>query len=288
LAYARVENNVPQAIASMEKAVSCNSKDARYLYELGLLYEAGSVPPQERLSLLERNHETVLQRDDALSREIMLLVQLGNYDRASELLATHHFHVWEGGGRIHNVYVDAHLLKGHEHFTAGRFDEALESFSAALEYPKNLEVGRPYSGGRAAQVYYFIGTVFEAMDDANKAKEYYEDVVAMEYRVSEMSFYQGLVFRRQGQIEKANRIFEELIALGKQRLQAATSLDFFAKFGERQSEMRRRAQAHYLLGLGYLGRGDEEEARNQFKKSLELNIHHLWAKQQLLWLDNSK
>jgi len=285
LAYARVENNVPEAIASMEKAISCNSKDARYLYELDLLYEAGSVSPGQRLSLLERNHETVLQRDDALSREIMLLVQLGKYDKAVDLLTTHHFHVWEGGGRIHNVYVDVHLLKGYEHFTAGRFNEALESFSAALEYPKNLEVGRPYRGGRAAQVYYFIGTVYEAMDNAKKAKEYYKDMVAMPYGVSEMSFYQGLAFRRLDQEEKANQIFEKLIDFGKKRLQAATSLDFFAKFGERQSEMRRRAQAHYLLGLGYLGRGDRGEARAQFKKSLELNINHLWAKQQLAWLD---
>lgn len=285
LAYARVENNVHEAIASMEKAVSCKSNDARYLYELDLLYEAGSVSPARRLSLLEKNHETVLQRDDALSREIMLLVQLGKYGRAVELLATHHFHVWEGGGRIHNVYVDAHLLRGDEHFTAGRYDEALQSFSAALEYPRNLEVGRPHSGGRAAQAYYFIGSVYEAMDDEEKAKEYYENGVAMPYGVSEMSYYLGLAFRKLGQEEKANHIFLKLIDFGKQRLQTASSMDFFAKFGERQSAMYRRAQAHYLLGLGNLGRGDKEEARVQFEKSLELNINHLWAKKQLAWLD---
>jgi len=285
LAYARVENNIPEAIACMEKALSCNSKDARYLYELDLLYETGSVSPEKRLSLFEKNHETALQRDDALSREIMLLVQLGKHDRAIDLLAAHHFHVWEGGGRIHSVYVDAHLLKGHEHFTAGRFNEALESFSAALEYPKNLEVGRPYSGGRAAQVYYFIGTVYEAMDDKEKAKEYYEDLVAMEYEVSEMSYYQGLAFRKLGREEKASQIFEKLIDFGKQRLQAASSMDFFAKFGERQSAMYRQANASYLLGLGYLGRGDKEQARTQFKNSLEMNLNHIWAKQQLDWLE---
>lgn len=288
LAYALVDNNVHEAIASMEKAVFCNSKDARYLCELDLLYEAGGVSPGKRLSLFEKNHETALQRNDALSREIMLLVQLGKYDRAVDLLGTHHFHVWEGGGRIHNVYVDAHLLKGHEHFTAGRFNEALESFSAALEYPKNLEVGRPYSGGRAAQVYYFIGTVYEAMDDLEKAKEYYGNLVAMEGGMSEMSYYQGLAFRKLGQEEKASQIFEKLIDFGKQRFQAASSMDFFAKFGERQSAMRRRAQAHYLLGLGYQGRGDKEQARTQFKKSLEMNINHIWAKQQLTWLDNRR
>lgn len=286
LAYARVENNVPKAIVSLEKAVSCNGEDARFFYELDLLYEAGGVSPEKRLALLEKNHETVLRRDDALSREIMLLVQLGKYQRAVDLLAAHHFHVWEGGGRIHNVYVDAHLLKGCEHFTAGEYTEALESFQAALEYPENLEVGRPYSGGRAAQAYYFIGSVYEVMDDVEKAKEYYEDAAAMRYGWSEISYYQGLVFRKLGQEEKADQMFEGLIEFGKERLKAAPSMDFFAKFGERQSVMRRKANAHYLLGLGYLGKENKSEARAQFQKAVELNINHLWAKQQLSWLQS--
>jgi tetratricopeptide (TPR) repeat protein len=94
-----------------------------------------------------------------------------------------------------------------------------------------------------------------------------------------------LAFRKLGREEKASQIFEKLIDFGKQRLQAATSMDFFAKFGESQSAMYRQANAHYLLGLGYLGREDKEQARVQFKKSLELNINHLWAKLQLAWLD---
>jgi tetratricopeptide (TPR) repeat protein len=217
----------------------------------------------------------------------MLLVQLGKYQRAVDLLAGHHFHIWEGGGRIHNVYVDAHLLKGCKHFSEGEYAEALKSFEAALEYPENLEVGRPYGGGRTAQVYYFIGLVYEAMDDVKKAKEYYGDMVAVKHGWSEISYYQGLVFRKFRQEEKADRMFEGLIEFGKERLQAAPSLDFFAKFGERQSAMRRQANAHYLIGLGYLGKENKSEARAQFQKAVELDINHLWAKQQLSWLENS-
>ena len=285
LAYAQVENDVAKAVTSLEQAVALNSKDARFFYELDLLYEAAGASPEKRLSLLEKNHETVLLRDDALSREIMLLVQLGKYQRAVDLLAGHHFHVWEGGGRIHNVYVDAHLLKGCEHFAAGEYTEALESFEAALEYPENLEVGRPYSGGRAAQIYYFIGLVYEVRDDVEKAKEYYEDAAAMRHGWSEISFYQGLMFRKLGLEEKADQMFEGLIEFGKQRLKAAPSMDFFAKFGERQSAMRRKANAHYLLGLGYLGKQNQREARAQFQKAVELNINHLWAKQYLEWME---
>jgi tetratricopeptide (TPR) repeat protein len=38
-AYARLENDIPKAIASLEKAVACNKDDSRLYYELDLLYE---------------------------------------------------------------------------------------------------------------------------------------------------------------------------------------------------------------------------------------------------------
>ncbi len=282
LAYARVENDVSKAIASLEKAVACNRKNPRLFYELDLLYEAGSAPPEKRLKLLEKNHEVVLQKDDALSREIILLVQLGNYDKAIDLLARHHFHIWEGGGRIHNVYVDAHLLRGQERFDGRRYREALKDYEAALDYPENLEVGRPSHGGRAPQVYYCLGTVYEALGDVKKAKESYERSVSFKRGWSELSYYQGLTFRKLGRIEEAKQMLEGLINFGKKRVEAAPSMDFFVKFGEVQSARVRRANAHYLLGLGYLGMFKKDEARREFKEALDLNINHLGAKQKLL------
>jgi len=62
-------------------------------------------------------------------------------------------------------------------------------------------------------------------------------------------------------------------------------MDYFAKFGERQSVMVRRANAFYLLGLGYQGKGNLEKAKNEYKKALELNINHVWAKHQLAQLN---
>lgn len=281
LAYARVKNDMLKAIASLEKALACNRKDPRLYYELDLLYEAGGISPQKRLELLEKNHDIVMQRDDALSREITLCVQIGKYDRAIELMTRHHFHVWEGGGRIHNVYVDAHLLRGQEHFAAKRYKEALRDYEAALEYPENLEVGRPFRGGRSSQVFYFIGTAYEALGNEEKAKEFYEKSVALRHGWSEICYYQGLAFQKLGRNEEASQMFDGLVKFGKERLKAAPSMDFFAKFGERQSAAIRRANAHYLLGLGYLGKGKRDEANAQFNKALELNIDHLGAKHHL-------
>jgi len=280
-AYSRIKNDIPEAITCMEKAIKCNPCDPRYYYELDILYEMEGVPLEKRLELLEKNHKIVQERDYSLTREIILYVQSGYYDRAINILKNHHFHVWEGGGKIHNVYVDAHLLRGKKRFKSRKFKHVLEDYKAALEYPENLEVGKPYYGGREPQIYYLIGTVYEAMGNIGKAKVCYEKSIKKRYGLSEMKYYQGLALKKLGQNEKANNIFDGLIKYGKERLKRASSMDFFAKFGEKQSIQFQLANAHYLTGLGCLGKGKKEKAKTEFKETIKLNPNHLWAKIRL-------
>jgi Tfp pilus assembly protein PilF len=58
-------------------------------------------------------------------------------------------------------------------------------------------------------------------------------------------------------------------------------MQFFAKFGKKRSKNEQMADAYYLLGLGYLGKGNQTEAKTFFEKALDLNINHLWAQVQL-------
>ena len=55
------------------------------------------------------------------------------------------------------------------------------------------------------------------------------------------------------------------------------AVDYFAKFGEKQSQRVREANAHYLIGLGQLGLGDKPKAAVEFKQALELHPAHLGA-----------
>jgi len=280
-AYARNENDLPKAIASLERAVACKPDDPRLYLELDQMYEAGGVPAEKRLALLEKNQATIAQYDDPLAREIVLLVQLGHYDKAIELLKGHHFHVWEGGGMIHEVYVNAHLLRGEDHLSAKRHGEALKDFEAALEYPENLEVGRPARDARALEIYYLVGAAQEALGHTSRAKQFYEKSVAELYGRSEIGYYQGLALRKLGRDGEATELFDGLVSHGKERLAASPGLDFFAKFGERQSERSRLAEAHYLTGLGHLGKGQKEEAKVEFEQTLTLNPNHAWVKMQM-------
>ncbi|GAG26513.1 unnamed protein product, partial [marine sediment metagenome] len=183
----------------------------------------------------------------------------------------------------HDVYVDGHLLRGSQRLNKGRFDEALKDFHAASEYPENLSVGRPRNDRRASQVAYCIATAYEALDNAEKAAEYYKK--AAEQRVaaasSEARFYQGLSFGELGRQSEADKIFDELIKSGRQRLSERSAVDIFAKFGEGQTAAARKASAHYALGLGYLGRGQREKAKIEFEKAVEQNVSHVWARARL-------
>jgi len=279
-AYARDRNNVPKAIASYEKAVACNKYEPRFYYELDLLYERdGRLSPQERLALLESNNQTIIKRDDAFSRKALLYVQIGDYDKALDLMVNRHFHTWEGGATVHGAFVDSHLLRGTNHFKAGRYREALKDYQAALLYPENLETSEPYRGGRACQVYYFIATAYEALGNTEKAREAYEKSVNAKQRQawSYLRYYQALSFQKLGRRDKANEILDGLIAFAT----AEAAVDFFAKFGEKEPPKFRRANNNYLLGLAHLGGGMRTEAKAEFEKAIKLNPNHLWAAIQL-------
>ncbi|MHC4432977.1 MAG: DUF5107 domain-containing protein, partial [Planctomycetota bacterium] len=282
-AYYRTENDIPKAVASYEKAVACNRRDARLYYELDRLYEAGNVSLDRRLALFEGNHEIAVQRNDSFLREIMVLVSTGKYDLAIDHLTNNHFHVREGGGRIHDVFVDAHLLRGLRRAGNGRLQDALADFLKASEYPENLSVGRPSNDRRAAQVACHIATAYAALGDDTKAQVFYKKAAEQERTRSwpEARFYQGMSLVRLGRTEPGGKIFDELIESSKQRLSEQQEVDVFAKFGEGETPQARKASAHYALGLGYLGRGRNELARTEFEKAIELNVSHVWARAQL-------
>jgi len=271
LAYARVKNDLPRALELYRQALAASPGDAKLYAELDQLEEAARTPLGERFERLEKNQAAVERRDDAVAREIQLLVRLGRYDRAIGLLAARHFHVWEGGGEIHGVFVEAHLLRGLKSLDAGDARAALKDFEAALTYPDNLEVGEPAGGGGSAKIYFLVGTAKEALGGRSEAQQAYEKAASMGRGWSEQSYYQALAHRKLGRAAEAAKLLDGLVRAAGERLKTSPAMDFFEKFGEKQSAMAQRAQAHYLLGLGRLGQGQSAEARKEFENALELN-----------------
>ena len=281
LAYARVKNDLPAAVASLERAVSLNKRDGRLYYELDLLYEAASADPRTRLALLEKNHAVIAGNDNALAREVGLLLHAGRSAKALDILRTHHFHVWEGGGEIHGLWVEANLAAGRQHLDRKSYGRALEAFEKALAYPRNLDVGPPSSGPGSPKIFYFIGQAQKALGNKTEAASSYEKAAAFRAGLTEQAYYSGLALSELGRTSEAAARFEDLARRAREALAASPSMDFFEKFGERQSARSRQANLHFLAGLGLLGMGNERDAVAEFDKVVSIDPGHLEARRFL-------
>lgn len=281
LAYSRIKNDLPAALASLEKAVALNPQDARFYYELDVLYEAAGTEAGKRLARLEEAHEAVSTNDNALAREVELLVGVGRTSRALEILRSHHFHVWEGGGGLHGLWVEANLAVGRERLAEGDPRRALEACLQALEYPANLDVGPPSSGPGSPKIFVHLGEAHGALGQADEAKSCHEKAAAFRTGLSEQAYYRGLALKALGRPNEARGVFAGLTEKAREALAAAPAMDFFEKFGERQTARVRQANLHFLAGLGLLGSGRTAEARAEFEKAVSLDPGHREARRFL-------
>ena len=96
-----------------------------------------------------------------------------------------------------------------------------------------------------------------------------------------MLYYQGMAALKLGKTAEASQIFNEMIDMGAKGLAAGSDIDYFAKFGVKRSNRLRLADAHYLIGLGDLGKGDTAKAQDEFNAVLGLNVNHLGATVQI-------
>lgn len=279
LGFASMRRNDPVTAAGYyEKAIRADSSDPLYFYELDLLYDDLRKPASQRLAWLEKYGKTVEKRDDATSRKVKLYIETGQYEKALRILRNRHFHVWEGGGDIHSVFVDACLLNGLREMRKHRYIKALENFEAGATYPDNLEVGEPDHGGRNPEACYLAGLAWEASGDPAQAKSCYARAVAYpERRCSPLHYYRAMAFRKLGNPTEASRLLNDLEQYAQSRLDKTGKIDFFSKFGGQADSNKQRADLHYLLGLAALGKGETVRARNEFQEALQKDPGHSWA-----------
>ncbi|MGW8314101.1 MAG: DUF5107 domain-containing protein [Bacteroidales bacterium] len=284
MAYNKVNNDLPLAVEHYLKAISLRPGDQRLLYEVDLINAAGREDPSLRLQLLQDHHGAIADNNvsDALSREIMLLVQLEQYEEALQVLSDNYFKQWEGVSKAYNSYVDAHLILGWELMKQGRGEDALAQMKLAGEFPSNMMVAKPYRGGRSSEVAYFTGRVYEEMGEEELASASYASSVEERQALGldEHYYYRACSLRELGMEKEAEDIFNGLIALGEQRLDSSRP-DFFAKFGERETPEDKQSEAYYLMGLGYMGKGMDRKAEEMFSNAVELNVNHVWAARYL-------
>ena len=100
--------------------------------------------------------------------QITMMVELGHYQEAIELMATEKFIPLEMDQSFHEVYVQALMMRAKDHLNTGRIEEAILDYYKMLVYPENLGVGAPTTRAQA-HICYHLGLAYEKLGKYPKA-----------------------------------------------------------------------------------------------------------------------
>lgn len=265
-----------------DRAVKANPNDPLILTESDKIYEQAGVSSAERLKRLESHLVTVMKHDDAVMRLLTLYNEAARYDKAIRILQDRHFHLWEGGGQVHGMYVDSHLLKGLDLLKKKQYEKAIREFDLANQYPSNLEVAPSHRGGYEAKVYYLSGVAYERLNRPEQARECFERSAGASFRhsLTDLNYYKVKSLRRLNQTGEAEKVLAEMqstLDRTKRNL-----VDSYAKFGDANKNVQ-ESNMMYFAGLIRLLEGDEAAAKSDFAGALQLYPGNIWAK----WMEGS-
>ena len=280
--YYQYSHDLKKAISAYEKAFEVKKDDPVYYAELDPLYEMNNSPIEKRTRLFESKNDVVKQRDDAFVREIIVLNLSGQSEKAVEYLDKSNFHFREGSSRVRDITVDAHILLGKKYLEDKKSELALQQFLATVATPENSKSTSNLGDMRSPQINYYIGLVYEALGKKADAKSSFKQSSDQSLKENNyIRYYQGLSLLKLGNTVKASECFNALISEGDKQIKQGSEVDFFAKFGERESENVRLSNAYLLKGLGYKGLGDKAAANENLKKAVELSASNLYAKVEM-------
>ncbi|MFT3739654.1 MAG: DUF5107 domain-containing protein [Breznakibacter sp.] len=290
LAYYNKRSDKAKALQLLEKAFVCDTADARILMELDQLYKKLGRSHAERLAFLEKHLSLVEQRDDLCIERITLCNQLGDYDKARELIAGRKFHPWEGGeGKVTGQYVLCRVELAKRAIEDKQYAGALQLLEETEAYPHNLGEGK-LANAEENDIHYYKGLAYQGLGDMENARDCFmlatqgsdEPQQAFFYNDQQPDkiYYQGLAWRALGHEDKARSRFNKLIAHGRKHLFDTCKIDYFAvslpdlAIWDDDLNVRNRIHCYYVMGLGHLGLGEKKEATDFLSKLELLDINH--------------
>ena len=282
--YANINDDMPPANQSIEKAIELNPNDPLYFVEADNYYKYSGFSPARATELYEKNIPAISKTDEALEHYVFLCNYNGKYDKAIDLMKNRHFHSYETfEGNMHVKWVDAHILRGKMYFQDKQYDKALDDFMAATEFPVNLDLLRDSKSWLA---FYYIGLTYKQTGNAAKAEEYFRKCTDATniggwwgIPGSQVLYSKALSYRELGLPAKADSAFRAMIVQGNTDLNfKAHAAEDLASVKKRYDLRKNKANALLCIAFGNLGLGNSGVAAENFNKALMLDPYNLDAK----------
>ncbi len=263
-------NELDRAVDFYRKASQYAPEDYKLYLELENVMKGKVEKPESRLDLFLNSPGSIQARGDVAERMIKLHLDLDNHDDAIGLLESRSFSPWEGAYGLRSLYVDAYCSRGCKLYVAGRYAEALSDFERALEYPRNIGIGKPYHPSDARPLY-LAGVACGALGLDDRARGYFESAAEEVHdRPSELWYYEAMAKLKLGRNTEATIRLRELLDEVDKRLHDGGGS---------------HAESYYLAGLGWLGLGNRDLANDMFGRALAIDPGHRSARRKF-FLEN--
>ena len=259
------------------KAIELDPDSALFLEEADQVLEALGEDVEFRHELLKSHHETCVKRYYPLAGEVITGIFTGDFDYVLDLLENCYFPTREGVANFHDIYMDALILAGGEKVKDGKYQEAINLYNKAFDYPENHQVF--YVDGRSphdAQVYCAIAEAYEKLGDQDAAKDNWEKASKVNVKKTDYRYWQAMALAKTGKKAEAKEIYKALVKAGKDAM-VEDYVSFYGAEGTTGATVASiNTKALYTSGLGYKGLGRNLKARKCFKESVKLKPDNLW------------
>lgn len=261
--HREAKQDLEAAESWLRRAVAFRPNDVRPYLELNEVLRARRTSPEVRLAALDDAVPNVQRRGALAAAQIDACTDLARWERALEELHTHTFHRWEGDFSMRGIWVNVNLGQAAERFDQGDYAGALEDFQRALEYPKNLRIGRR-ARRLDARSHWCAGAACEALGDMKAAQRHWEEAAVELPRYTgelahfygthmpDLTIYRALALQKLGRGEEAEQALSAVV----ERLKGESNLD--------------EVQGKFFLGMALKAQGRMGEAAEVLEQALEL------------------
>lgn len=167
MAYWEQDEGYEKAIKYFEKALQINPENQDLYLHLDDLYAKLDFNNKQE-DLLKKIDAIPDIREDVRKRKIKIMIDLGYFEQALEILTQENFMPLEMDQSFHDQYVKALMMRVEKNIAQDHINEAIEDYKLMLKYPENLGVGEPTKRTHA-QIYYLLGCAYEKVGNHKEA-----------------------------------------------------------------------------------------------------------------------